>query len=193
LLHRGFIVALFIHCPAMHALACIRGGLPLFANWGRRAEPVAARCIPRPAPPAGSVRRPGLYVRIHAPPGYDLAAEDVHDQVEVEEHASDRPGHPGYVPSPSSCCPPPLSCLFNALSGNRQRMSGCARVRPRRAHLPDSGWVVCAEPAAWPGHGDAAGHPRVRHALEAGLRRQIPPLIRQFRHDPAWWQTAEFP
>ena len=86
------------------------------------------------------------------------------------------------VPGPAA----PLSCLFNALSGNRQRMSGCAGVRPRRAHLPKIWWVVCAEPAALPGHGDAAAYPRVRHALEAGLRCQIPTLIRQFRHDPAW-------
>ena len=30
----------------------------------------------------------------------DFPAEDVHDQVEVEEHASNRPGHPRYVPGP---------------------------------------------------------------------------------------------
>ena len=33
-------------------------------------------------------------------PGDDLPAEDVHDQVEIEEHTGDRPGHPGDVPSP---------------------------------------------------------------------------------------------
>jgi hypothetical protein len=34
-------------------------------------------------------------------PPHDLAAEDVHDQVEVEEHACDRPWHPGYIPGPN--------------------------------------------------------------------------------------------
>lgn len=33
-------------------------------------------------------------------PADDLATEDIHDQVEVKEHAKGRPGHPRYVPCP---------------------------------------------------------------------------------------------
>lgn len=30
-------------------------------------------------------------------PAHDFAAEDVRDQLEIEEHARDRPGHPGDI------------------------------------------------------------------------------------------------
>jgi hypothetical protein len=33
---------------------------------------------------------------------------------------------------------------------------------------------------------------RAQNTVEAGLRREIPSLIRQFWHDLAWWQAAEF-
>ena len=36
----------------------------------------------------------GAFARVDLP-GNDLAAEDVEDQVKVEEHAADRAGHPG--------------------------------------------------------------------------------------------------
>ena len=33
-------------------------------------------------------------------PTNNFAAEDVHDQIQIKEHACDRPRHPGNVPSP---------------------------------------------------------------------------------------------
>jgi hypothetical protein len=33
-------------------------------------------------------------------PAHNFPAEDVHDQIEVEEHARDRSGHPGEIPRP---------------------------------------------------------------------------------------------
>ena len=151
-------------------------GLPPLECWGRRVEPVAAGCSPWPARPAGSGRPPGLHFRAHEPPSRRSCGDryppsrglqtnhcQAADQIEVEEHACHWPGHPGDVPGPVA----------------RQRMFTCARVRPRRAHWPDNWWAVYVGPGAWPGPGDAADHPRVRHAVKAGLRCQIPPLIGQ--------------
>src|SRR5919202_660634 len=46
-------------------------------------------------------------------PADDLAAVDVEDQVEVEEHAPDRAGHPGDVPAPD------LAGTAGAVAGRR--------------------------------------------------------------------------
>src|SRR5215203_2078947 len=46
-------------------------------------------------------------------PANDLAAENVEDQVEVEEHAPDRAGHPGDVPAPD------LAGATGAVAGRR--------------------------------------------------------------------------
>src|SRR3954467_10604521 len=59
-------------------------------------------------------------------PADDLAAEDVEDQVEVEEHAPDRAGHPGDVPAPD------LAGTAGAVAGwrlaTRRRLGPAAMV-----------------------------------------------------------------
>jgi hypothetical protein len=59
----------------------------------------------------------------------DLVAEDVDDQVEVEEHACDRPGHPDEYPMSSS---------YTANLRNR------GKVEPRTTALTQGG-SACSE------------------------------------------------
>src|SRR4051794_23343238 len=71
-------------------------GLPLSAcsTRGRVRQPSAQTALLTRSAACSALSRVDL-------PGNDLAAEDVEDQVEVEEHAPDWTGHPGDVPAPN--------------------------------------------------------------------------------------------
>ena len=95
-------------------------------------------------------------------PAHNLAAEDVNDQVEIEEHASDRSRHPGNVPGPD-------------LTG-RASLIACGRFAPdRRLGTPP----MLLLPV------------RTQNTVKAGFRGQIAPPIGQFRHNLAWGKARE--
>src|SRR3954468_4247304 len=95
-------------------------------------------------------------------PGNDLAAEDVEDQVEVEEHAPDWTRHPGDVPAPD------LAGAAGAVAG--RRFATHRRLGPAAMVL-----LLC----------------RPQDAVEAGLRGEIAALVRQAGHDLAGRQALE--
>ena len=82
-------------------------------------------------------------------PAHDFPAEDIHYQIEVKEHARDWTRHPGYVPCPD-------------LAGRTGLIAG-GRFAPHRRLGPAPVMLlsICAQ-----------------DAVEAGLRRQIPPFGR---------------
>ena len=69
-------------------------------------------------------------------PADNLAAVDIHDQIEIKEHTRDWPRHPGDVPSPD------LAGRICLVTGNW--------------------WVVCVRWAVWRGPDDAAAPLRAR-------------------------------
>src|SRR5215212_4623407 len=95
-------------------------------------------------------------------PGNDLAAEDVEDQVEVEEPAPEWAGHPGDVPAPD------LAGAAGAMAGRRfathRRLGPAAMVL--RLFRPQD-------------------------AVEAGLRGEIAALVCKAGHDLAGRQALE--
>src|SRR5918912_2989894 len=95
-------------------------------------------------------------------PADDLAAVDIEDQVEVEEHAPDRAGHPGDVPAPD------LAGAAGAVAGRR--------LATRRRLGPTAMVLLLFRP---------------QDAVEAGLRGEIAALIREARHDLAGRQALE--
>src|SRR3954454_11620145 len=95
-------------------------------------------------------------------PGHDLSAEDVEDQVQVEEHAPDWTGHPGDVPAPD------LAGAAGAVAG--RRFATHRRLGPAAMVL-----LLC----------------RPQDAVEAGLGRDIAALVRQAGHDLAGRQALE--
>src|SRR5512134_3633585 len=96
-------------------------------------------------------------------PADDLAAEDVHHEVEIEEHAGDRPGQPGDVPGPD------LTGPGGAIA--RGRLTGHGRLGAATMMLLTL---------------------RAQNAVEAGLRGEVAALIRKTRDDLAWRQAREF-
>ena len=92
-------------------------------------------------------------------PAHDLPAEDVHDEVKVEEHTRDGSGHTWNVPAPAAW----------------QRMFTCARMRLRRVRSPYNWWVVCARPAALHVPGDAVAPLRAAYGRSWILRPDIAP------------------
>ena len=96
-------------------------------------------------------------------PAHDFAAEDVHDQVEIEEHPRDGPGQPCNVPGPD-------------LAGRTRLVAGWWFAPDRR--LGPAAMLLLPIAA--------------QDAVEAGFRGQITPLIGQFWHDLAWLKAGKF-
>lgn len=96
-------------------------------------------------------------------PADDLTAEDIHDQVEVKEHARERPEYPGYIPGPDL-----VGCACLVAGG---------QFAPHRRLGPP---LVMQLPIGAQG------------AVEAGLCGQIPHLVGQFRDDLAWRKAGKF-
>src|SRR3954447_2488665 len=95
-------------------------------------------------------------------PGNNLAAEDVEDQVEVEEHAPDWAGHPGDVPTPD-------------LAGAAGAMAG-RRLATHRRLGPAAMVLLLFRP---------------QNAVEAGLRGEVAALVCKAGHDLAGRQALE--
>src|SRR5215213_296602 len=95
-------------------------------------------------------------------PAHDLAAEDIEDQVEVEEHAPDWTGHPGDVPAPD----------FAGAAGTVAR----GRLATRRRLGPAAMVLLPFGP---------------QDAVEAGLRGDISALVCAAGHDLAGRQAVE--
>src|SRR3954470_797490 len=91
-------------------------------------------------------------------PADDLAAVDVEDQVEVEEPAPDRAGHPGDVPAPD------LAGTAGAVAG--RRLATRRRLGPAAMALLPFG---------------------PQDAVEAGFRGEIKALVGEAGHDLAGW------
>ena len=92
----------------------------------------------------------------------DYAAEDVEDQVKVEEHAADRAGHPGDVPAPD------LAGAAGAVAGRR--------LATHRRLGPAAMVLLLFRP---------------QDAVEAGLRGEIAALVCEAGHDLAGRQALE--
>src|SRR4051794_27630956 len=95
-------------------------------------------------------------------PADDLAAVDVEDQVEVEEHAPDWAGHPGDVPTPD------LARAAGAVAGRR--------VGTRRRLGPATMGLLTLGP---------------QDAVEAGFRGEIAALVCEAGHNLAGRQALE--
>ena len=96
LLHRGFHRGTFhplpgSACPCMHE----RGA----AIVGVQNKRLHKASLGQHRLPDQGGRQVCTFALMHLPAN-NLAAEDVDDQIELEEHACHRPGHPGYVPGP---------------------------------------------------------------------------------------------
>src|SRR3954467_11011038 len=133
-------------------------GLPLSACSTRGAGE-AALGPDRFAHEIGSVL--GAFARVDLPAN-DLAAEDIEDQVEVEEHAPDRAGHPGDVPAPD------LAGAAGAVAGRR--------LATHRRLGPAAMVLLLFRP---------------QDAVEAGLRGEIAALVCEAGHDLAGRQALE--
>jgi len=96
-------------------------------------------------------------------PTHDLSTEDVHDQIEVEEHSSDRRRHPGYVPCPY------LTGRTGLVAGGW--FTAHRRLGPATVMLLPIG---------------------AQDAVKTGFRGQIFALISQFWNDLTGWQTGKF-
>lgn len=96
-------------------------------------------------------------------PADDLAAENVDDEVEVEERAGDRPRQPRYIPAPD------LARRLRLEAGGQ--LAACNRAGAASA-------MVLAAFAQDP--------------LGAGIRGDLDALVRQPRHDLAGWQAGKF-
>src|SRR6478672_9987274 len=103
----------------------------------------------------------GAFARVDLPAD-DLAAEDVEDQVEVEEHAPDWTRHPGDVPAPD------LAGAAGAVAGRRWAT---------RWRLGPAAMVLLLF--------------RPQDAVEAGLGRDIAALVCEAGHDLAGRQALE--
>src|SRR4051794_2500943 len=95
-------------------------------------------------------------------PADDLAAEDVEDQVEVEEPAPDRAGHPGDVPAPD------FAGAAGAVAG--WRLATRRRLGPAAMVLLTVG---------------------SQDAVETGFRGEVAALVREAGHDLAGRQALE--
>src|SRR3954452_804319 len=132
-------------------------GLPLSAcrTRGRVRQPSAQTALHEIGGQLGSFALVDL-------PADDLAAVDVEDQVEMEEPAPDRAGHPGDVPTPD------LAGAAGAVAGWRSATR--RRLGPAAMVLPTVG---------------------SQDAVEAGFRGEVAALVREAGHDLAGRQALE--
>src|SRR5699024_18430 len=97
----------------------------------------------------------GTLVLVHLP-AHDLAAEQIHDQVQEEEAAADIARQPGDVPTPHGV----------------GRISAVSRWRSGRCRVASTSTMVLLVLI-------------IEHAVEARLRSQVAALVSQLRHDLA--------